>query len=83
MRESIAVKLRALKVDVGVYEQLAQVMDDSARSLVLTNDCPVTAAAFVDCLAEICKVLIRSGSMSKITLGSCYWRVTNTIKVPC
>ena len=47
-----------------MYERLLSSLDDHFKAKVECNPCVVTAAAFIDCLAELFKVLV---------LSSCKW----------
>lgn len=51
-----------LIVITGVYKRLLPLFDERFESLVVLNPCPITAAAFLDCTAELCIILIKSRS---------------------
>lgn len=46
----------------GIYRRLLQLFDERFDDLVMTNPCPITAATFLDCMAELIVVLIKSRS---------------------
>lgn len=59
-----------LTISTAAYEQLLPLLDEHLDGMVVGNPCPITAAAFLDCLAELMVVLIRSRSKHITTLSS-------------
>jgi hypothetical protein len=53
----------------GAYELLLPIFDEHFDNLVVRNPCPITAAAFLDCWAELMVILIKSRSKHTASLN--------------
>ena len=46
------------------YEMIAPILEDSFEILVMQNPCPITAATFLNILADLAAILFMSNSES-------------------
>jgi len=68
--ESIGKESSLLTIITGAYERLLPLLDEHLDELVVENPCPITAAAFLDCMTELMIVLIKSRSDQISALNS-------------
>lgn len=56
------------------YEMIVPIVKDSFEVLAIRNPCPITAATFLDILADLFAILVMSNSESFACLTCCVLR---------
>lgn len=60
----------------ATYEAIPPILEDSFETLVIRNACPITAAAFLNIMADLFAILVLSNSMSLSRHNYCILRTT-------
>ena len=60
----------------ATYEAIPPMLEDSFETLVIRNACPITAAAFLNIIADLFAILVLSNSMSLSRHNYCILRTT-------